>query len=164
MGVNHKEEAMRMKVLAVAMVTAVPLMAAEPPGFVVWPASELKAYGRKLAPKMNAGKVAAERLATFGNHLAMIAHREADGEAELHETQADVFVVQAGEATLVVGGDVVGGKTTAPGEVRGPSIKGGNRRPISTGDIVHIPAKTAHQLLVAPGKQFTYFVIKVDVP
>jgi hypothetical protein len=32
------------------------------------------------------------------------------------------------------------------------------------GDIVHIPAKTAHQLLVAPGKVFTYFVIKVDVP
>jgi mannose-6-phosphate isomerase-like protein (cupin superfamily) len=162
---------MKMKVLAVAMVTAVPLMmtavplmAAEPEGFVFWPASELKAYGRKLAPKMNAGKVAAERLATFGNHLAMIAHREADGEAELHETQADVFVVQAGEATLVVGGDMVGGKTTAPGEVRGPSIKGGERRPIGTGDIVHIPAKIPHQLLVAPGKEFTYFVIKVDVP
>lgn len=155
---------MKMMVVAMALVTAAPLMAAAPEGFVVWPASELKAYGRKLAPKMNAGKVAAERLATFGNHLAMIAHREGDGEAELHETQADVFVVQAGEATLVVGGDMVGGKTTAPGEIRGPSIKGGMRQPIATGDIVHIPARIPHQLLVAPGKEFTYFVVKVDVP
>jgi mannose-6-phosphate isomerase-like protein (cupin superfamily) len=155
---------MKMRVLAVAMVTAVPLMAAEPAGFVVWPGSELKGYGQKLAPKMNAGKVASERLATFGNHLAMIAHREADGEAELHETQADVFVVQSGEATLVVGGEVVGGKTTAPGEVRGQRIKGGTRRALAPGDVVHIPAKTAHRLLVAPGKEFTYFVIKVDTP
>ena len=155
---------MKMRVLAVAMVTAVPLMAAEPAGFMVWPSSELKGYGQKLAPKMNAGKVASERLATFGNHLAMIAHREADGEAELHETQADFFVVQSGEAILVVGGEVVGGKTTAPGEVRGPSIKGGARRALVTGDVVHIPAKTAHQLLVAPGKEFTYFVLKVDTP
>jgi mannose-6-phosphate isomerase-like protein (cupin superfamily) len=155
---------MKMRVLAVAMVTAVPLMAAEPAGFVVWSGSELKGYGQKLAPKMNAGKVASERLATFGNHLAMIAHREADGEAELHETQADFFVVQSGEAMLVVGGEVVGGKTTAPGEVRGQSIKGGTRRALAAGDVVHIPAKTAHQLLVAPGKEFTYFVIKVDTP
>jgi mannose-6-phosphate isomerase-like protein (cupin superfamily) len=155
---------MKKKVLAAALATTMPLMAAEPAGFVVWPGAELKGYGRKLAPKMNAGKVAAERLATFGNHLAMIAHREGDGEAELHEAQADVFVVQDGEATLVIGGEVVGGKTTAPAEIRGPSIKGGERRKLAVGDIVHIPAKVAHQLLVAPGQKFTYFVIKVDTP
>lgn len=155
---------MKKKMLAAALATTVPLMAAEPAGFVVWPGAELKGYGGKLAPKMNAGKVASERLASFGNHLAMIAHREADGEAELHEVQADVFVVQDGEATLVIGGEVVGGKTTAPGEIRAPSIKGGDRRKLAVGDIVHIPARTAHQLLVAPGKKFTYFVIKVDTP
>ncbi|HVR69965.1 MAG TPA: hypothetical protein VMT87_03895 [Vicinamibacteria bacterium] len=155
---------MTMKVLALALATAVPLLAAEPAGFVVWSGSDLEAYGRKLAPKMNAGKLGVDQLASFGNHLTMIAHREADGEAELHEGQVDLFVVQGGEATLVVGGEVVGGRTTAPGEVRGPSIKDGARRPLAVGDIVHIPAKTPHQLLVAPGKEFTYFVIKVDVP
>jgi mannose-6-phosphate isomerase-like protein (cupin superfamily) len=155
---------MKIKIVAGAVLAAMPLMAAEPAGFVIWPGSELRAYGRKLAPKMNAGKVASERLASFGNHLAMIAHREADGEAELHEGQADVFVVQSGEATLVVGGEMVGGKTTAPGEVRGPSIKGGERRALAAGDIVNIPARVPHQLLVAAGKEFTYFVIKVDAP
>ena len=52
-----------------------------------------------------------------------MAHREGSGEAELHETQADVFVVQSGEATLVIGGTVVDPKTTVPNEIRGPSIK-----------------------------------------
>jgi mannose-6-phosphate isomerase-like protein (cupin superfamily) len=155
---------MTKRLVAVAFVAAVPLLAAEPAGFVVWPDADLKAYGRKLAPKMDAGKVASERLTSFGNHLTMIAHREGDGEAELHEGQADYFVVQAGAATLVVGGEVVGGRTTAPGEVRGPSIKDGARRALAVGDIVHIPAKTPHQLLITPGKQFTYFVIKVDTP
>ena len=155
---------MKKTAMAVLLLAAVPLIAADPPGFVIWSGPELKGYGKKLAPKMNEKKVASERLASFGNHLAMIAHREADGEAELHETQADIFVVQGGAATLVVGGEMVDGKTTAPGEVRGPSIKGGERKTLGPGDIVHIPAKVPHQLLVPAGKEFTYFVIKVDTP
>ena len=155
---------MTTKALAVAFVAAGPLLAAEPAGFIVWKDADLKGYARTLSPKIDANKVATERLATFGNHLTMIGHREGDGEAELHERQADYFVVQAGEATLVVGGEVSEGRTTAPGEIRGPSIKDGSRRPLAAGDIVHIPAKTPHQVLVAPGKRFTYFVIKVDTP
>ena len=155
---------MKKTVVAAGMLAVLPLMAAEPTGLVVWSGSELQGYGKKLAPKMNEKKLATERLAAFGNHLAMVAHREADGEAELHETQADLFVVQSGAATLVVGGEVVDAKTTAPGEVRGPSIKGGERKTLGAGDIVHIPARVPHQLLVAPGKEFTYFVMKVDTP
>jgi mannose-6-phosphate isomerase-like protein (cupin superfamily) len=150
--------------LAIGVLTAAPLGAAEPEGFVIWPGTELRVYGKKLAPKMNAGKVAAEQLAKFGNHSTMIAHREGDGEAELHETQADVFFVQSGEATLIVGGEVESSRTTAPNEVRGPSIKGGTRHALAPGDVVHIPARIAHQLLIAPGKEFTYFVVKVDMP
>lgn len=157
---------MKKTALAVLLLAAMPLTVpgADPPGFVMWSGTELRSYGRKLAPKMDAKKVAAERLASFGNHLAMIAHREADGEAELHETQADIFFVQGGAATLVVGGEMVDGKTTAPNEVRAPSIKGGERKTLGPGDVVHIPAKVAHQLLVPAGKEFTYFVIKVDTP
>jgi mannose-6-phosphate isomerase-like protein (cupin superfamily) len=155
---------MKKTVLAVAMAAALPLVAAEPTGIVVWSGSDLKGYGKKLAPKMNEKKLALEQLGKFGNHSTMIAHREADGEAEWHEVQADIFVVQSGAATLVLGGEVVDGKTTAPGEIRGPSIKNGQRHAIAAGDIVHIPARTPHQLLVPAGTQFTYFVIKVDTP
>jgi mannose-6-phosphate isomerase-like protein (cupin superfamily) len=148
----------------VAFSLAVPLQGAEVPGVVVWEGATLKSYGRKLAPKMDAKKLASEPLGSFGNHVALIGHRQADGEAEIHEAQADVFVVQDGEATLVVGGELTGGRTIAPGELRGPSIKGGERKPLAVGDIVHIPARMPHQLLVAAGKEFTYFVLKVDAP
>ena len=151
-------------IVLAAVVSAAAVMAAEPTGIVVWPASDLKAYGQKLAPKMNERKLALEQLGKFGNHSTLIAHREGDGEAEVHEVQADFFFVQSGSATLVLGGELVDGKTTAPGEIRGPSIKGGQRHSIATGDVVHIPAKVPHQLLVAAGKEFTYFVIKIDTP
>jgi len=158
-----KEATLKKTALAVLM-SAVPLMAAEPSGVVVWSGSELKGFGKKLAPKMNEGKVATERLATFPGHFAMVAHREADGQAELHEKQADLFVVENGEATLVYGGEVVSAKTTEPNEVRGPSIKGGEKKALAPGDVVHIPAKIPHQLLIPAGKEFTYFVLKVDTP
>lgn len=139
------------------------LVAAEPPGFVVWSAGELKSYSKTLAQKLSPQKVATQQLGQFGNHSAMIAHREGDGEAEVHEGMVDVFVVQTGSATLVVGGEVVGGRATGPGEIRGTSIQGGARRELGPGDVVHIPNNTPHQLLVKPGEKFTYMIVKVNV-
>jgi mannose-6-phosphate isomerase-like protein (cupin superfamily) len=147
-------------VLGIA-VSAASLPAADAPAAVVWPSAELKAYAQKLSPKVDAGKFASDRLGSYGNHYMLIAHREGDGSAELHEKEADIFVVQSGAATLVVGGELVGGHTTAPGEIRGPSIKGGEKKPLAAGDIVHIPAGVPHQLLLPKG-EFTYFVVKVQ--
>lgn len=134
----------------------------DPPGFALWTAAQLKGYEKQLAPKINAQKVATQQLGKYDNHLFMVAHREGDGEAELHETQADVFIVQSGRANLVVGGTVVDAKTTAPGEVRGPSIQGGEKKALGPGDVVHIPARVPHQVLLDGNKQFTYAVVKVD--
>ena len=47
------------------------------------------------------------------------------------------------------------------GEIQGDSIKGGVSKKVSTGDIIHIPAGVPHQFFVDPGKQITYFVLKV---
>jgi mannose-6-phosphate isomerase-like protein (cupin superfamily) len=139
------------------------LVAADPAGFVFWSASSLKGMDRKLAPKMDPKvKVATENLAVYSNHLIMMAYREADGEAELHQKQVDIFVVQSGEGELVIGGEMVGGRTTAPGEIRGPSIKGGRKMKLAAGDMAHIPAMVPHQVLVGPGKKITYAIVKVD--
>jgi mannose-6-phosphate isomerase-like protein (cupin superfamily) len=140
----------------------IPLWAADPPGFSHWTGKALKDYGKTLAPKMNAQKVATENLANYGNHTFMVAYREGSGEAELHENQADFFIVQSGQAILMVGGTVVGGRTTAPGEIRGASISGGEKKQLSVGDIVHIPVRVPHQVLLEGNGQFTYAVIKVD--
>jgi mannose-6-phosphate isomerase-like protein (cupin superfamily) len=45
--------------------------------------------------------------------------------------------------------------------MRAAAIKGGMEKPIGAGDVVTIPAKVAHQVKLAPGKEFTYFVVKV---
>ena len=151
-----------MRTIAILLfAAAVALPAGDPAGFQIWKSSQLKGMAKSLSAKVNAQKVATQQLATFGNHLTMMAHREGDGEAELHEKQADIFVVQSGDATLVVGGKVVSPKTTAPNEIRGPSISGGEKKMLGPGDIVHIPANVPHQVLVPNGKQFTYFVLKV---
>jgi len=153
-----------MKTIALLFVLAVVVVAADPEGFGFWSGAELKAAGKKLAPKMDEHKVATENFANYGNHLTMVAHREANGQAELHETQADIIVIESGEGSLVVGGTVVDPKTTAPHEVRGPSIKDGVTKKLAPGDVIHIAAKTPHQVMVPAGKQITYFVAKVDTP
>jgi mannose-6-phosphate isomerase-like protein (cupin superfamily) len=140
----------------------IPLFAADPPGFNIWKAGELKSEEKRLAGKMSDKKIASETLASYGNHSTMLAHREGDGEVEVHDKMADVFYVVSGEASLIVGGTVVGGHPTTPGEIRGTSITGGGKKMLGAGDAVHIPAKVPHQMLVANGKKITYFVVKVE--
>lgn len=115
--------------------------------------------GQTLAQKRT--PFASQELVRYGNHYTMLALREATGSSELHEHEADIFVIQGGAATLVTGGKMVNPHTTTPGEIRGSSIEGGERHRIASGDIVHIPAGTPHQLLVEKGEPFTYFVVKV---
>ncbi|MGA7414021.1 MAG: hypothetical protein WBW33_26330, partial [Bryobacteraceae bacterium] len=74
---------------------------------------------------------------------------------------ADLFLVVAGDATLVTGGKLVKPHTEKPGEIRGESIEGGQRQKLSAADVIHIAPKVPHQLLIETGKPFTYFVMKV---
>ena len=127
----------------------------------VWKSGEIDKRGAELAKKLDAQKVASEVIATDGNRTFMVAHREGSGLAELHDKQADIMVISRGEVTMVYGGTIVDGKTTAPGETRGPSIKGGTEVKLGPGDVLHIPAKVAHQMKLASGAQVTYFVTKV---
>ena len=138
------------------------LAAGDPQGFMVWQASALKARGVQLATKLGADKSASETLANYGNYNTMLAHREASGGAELHEKMADLFVIQSGEATVVVGGSITGSHPVSPGEVRGSAVVGGESHRVSVGDVVHIPANTPHQMLLDAGHQVTYFVVKVE--
>jgi mannose-6-phosphate isomerase-like protein (cupin superfamily) len=139
------------------------LMAAgDPQGFAIWTAADLKSRAAALGSKMGPDKLASDKLADYGKYNTQLAHREASGGAELHEKMADIFVIQSGDATVVVGGAIEGSHQTAPGEIRGTSVTGGERHRVAVGDVVHIPANTPHQMLVDPGHHVTYFVVKVE--
>jgi uncharacterized RmlC-like cupin family protein len=144
--------------LFVILFMTVAIFAADPEGFAMYKASEIQA--RAKAAKLDENKAGLDRAATWGNHGLLIVRREGDGAAETHETQVDVITVVSGEGTLVVGGTMVDGKTTAPNEIRGKSINGGVRKAMAQGDVFHIPAKIPHQMLVP--KQLIIQVVKVD--
>jgi len=105
---------------------------------------------------------ASETLEKFPRHYTMLAFRSRSGGGELHQNFADIFVILEGRATVVTGGEMADPKTTAPAEIRGTSVKGGAGQQVNAGDVVHIPAGTPHQMVLADGDTVTYFVIKVQ--
>jgi|SRR5690242_1380898 mannose-6-phosphate isomerase-like protein (cupin superfamily) len=134
-----------------------------PDGFELWSSTSLTQLEQQLKNEAagNPHHIATKRLADFQNDLFMLSRREADGIVEWHENQADIFFVQSGSATLLVGGTMVGGEEVEPHEKRNGTIQGGFRRTLNTGDVVRIPARVPHQILLEGAKGFTYFVIKV---
>lgn len=157
-----------MKLLLLGCLLAIPTLPsgpneAGPEGFKHWTAAMIKENSQSLKQKAakDPNHMALENLADFPNELFLQAHREIDGKPELHETQADVFVVQSGRATLVVGGELENAETVAPHEKRNGTIRGGTRVTLREGDIVHIPARQPHQLLLEGSGEFNYFVVKV---
>ena len=135
-----------------------PLSAADPDQPVFWSSKQQKDFDKQAESKLNPDRhLGTERLLDS----AFVAYRNGPGEAEIHEKQADLLLIRSGEGTVLVGGKIVDGKPSAPGEVRGKSIEGGTRYPIAAGDTLYIPANTVHQFLVEPGKSFTAMVIKI---
>jgi mannose-6-phosphate isomerase-like protein (cupin superfamily) len=120
---------------------------------------ERAAYLRKLARAGNGS--ASETIGEYPSHKAMLSFRARSGEAEIHEEWADLFVVLAGAATMVVGGTVVGARNVGPGEARGDAIEGGLHQSLRVGDVMHVPAGAPHQFLLAGDKTVTSLVMKI---
>jgi mannose-6-phosphate isomerase-like protein (cupin superfamily) len=126
-------------------------------GFAYFPATKLKGYAATLK-----GAMGSEQLGNRGNHSFMVARREQSGEPEVHMAWSDIHIPQDGEATIVWGGKVEGGRETQPGEIRGGKIVGGTSQKVRAGDVVVIPAGMPHQTVVEPGKPVTVLIIKVE--
>jgi mannose-6-phosphate isomerase-like protein (cupin superfamily) len=85
--------------------------------------------------------------------------RDKPGQAEVHAVDTDIFIVIDGRATIMLGGTVVDGKETAPGEIRGSAIKDGTDYLLEKGTVLTIPRGTPHWVReTQPG--FHYFVVK----
>ena len=86
--------------------------------------------------------------------------REAPGEAEYHERVTDVMRVVRGTATVVTGGELRDAREVAPGELRAPTVDGGERHELSEGDVLAIPNGVPHHFIEV-SDPFLYFVVKV---
>src|ERR1700733_15083482 len=136
------------KIVLFLSLAATSALAADPPGYVVWP--------KGLPPEGSPQKI------QFEHHSWSLAHREKSGVVESHLTRTIVMIVQSGEATLVVGDDIVDAQNISPTEIRGTAIRNGNERKVSAGDVINMPAGLPHQFLLDPGKQITYVDVVVS--
>jgi len=110
--------------------------------------------------KVDAALAKGGSLVTAGDLTVSCSHREKPGEVEVHEKETDVMHIIDGDATLVTGGTVVGGKPTKPGQIRGTDVKGGQAQHVSKGDVIVVPAGTPHWFKEVP-KSVSYYVVKV---
>ena len=153
-----------MKLFAAVLVAwlGVSAMAQAPPSVDHLSHAEMLEKAQQLLAKANAGTGSASvKVAEYPNHYTMVALREKNGGAEIHEQFADIFLVLKGEATLTTGGIVINPETTKPGETVGASLTGGTVTGLKEGDFIHIPAGVPHQITLPKGGEFYYFVIKV---
>jgi mannose-6-phosphate isomerase-like protein (cupin superfamily) len=143
--------------------SAVSLDNAAPEGFKLWPAASLNQISHDLAEQAASDPhhFGVQQLGDFTNEAILLVRREADGQAEWHETQVDVICVMSGSATLLVGGTLANGETVAPHEKRNGTIQGGFRQKVAAGDWIRIPPRTPHQFLLEGSKELVYTVIKV---
>lgn len=133
--------------------------------FVVLASGQSVISAQKAVTHLTADEVAAafakgRPLVEVENYKVHASRRDAAGQAEVHEQDTDIVHVLTGTATLVTGGTLVGAKTTAPEEIRGSAIEGGETRKLSVGDVVIVPNGVPHWFKEVPGP-FTYYVVKV---
>jgi mannose-6-phosphate isomerase-like protein (cupin superfamily) len=156
---------MRLIGVGVFLVSALPLAAQDKP-FDYHSSAEIQQKAQQTMAKAVASPAgsAGERIANYGDHALAISARTKSGGPEVHEQWTDVIMVTGGQATLVIGGTVVGEVSAeggAPGEKRGTDITGGTTQVVKKGDIINIPAGTPHWIKIAPGEDFSYVNVKV---
>lgn len=125
---------------------------------------DLKAQLDALVPAAKTSGSSSATLADYGSYKLQLSVRTQSGGAEVHAHWDDVMVVEAGSATLVTGGAVVGGTTDDAGETHGQKIEGGQTQTLAAGDTVTIRAGTPHQILLEPGTVYEAYVVKVREP
>jgi glc operon protein GlcG len=110
--------------------------------------------------RVAAAFVKGEPLVETADYKVHASHRDAAGKSEVHLADTDILYMLAGSATVVTGGTVVDPVTIEPGEIRGASIKGGERRQLVPGDVMIVPKGVPHwfQSVSAP---IDYYAVKV---
>jgi mannose-6-phosphate isomerase-like protein (cupin superfamily) len=149
--------------IAIAMLIALAVPAATITGdkATVISAADVTAAVAQLVPQAQSTGSSGSTLASTGNLALKLSVRTASGGAEIHAHFDDLMIVQRGSATLITGGTVIGGTTSADGETHGSGIEGGVSKTIGVGDVVIVPAGQAHQLLVPRGVVYAAMVAKI---
>ena len=94
------------------------------------------------------------------NYKIHAGRRVAPGRPETHIKDTDVIYVLQGAATFVTGGISLDAKSTAPDELLGTSIQGGEAWRLKKGDVIIVPKGVPHWFKEVQGTVL-YLVVKV---
>ena len=128
-------------------------------------ASALGASAPAAVRLIDKGRVAAafvkgEPLVETSDYKVHASHRDAAGKSEVHLADTDILYMLSGSAMVVTGGAMVDPVTVEPGEIRGASIKGGERRQLAPGDVMIVPKGVPHWFQSLSGP-IDYYAVKV---
>lgn len=113
------------------------------------------------APQVSAAFAKGTVLVNNGSYQVHASRREEPGQVEVHVKDTDVIYMLEGSTTFVTGGTVTGGKNTAPDEIRGLDVRGGETRQLTKGDVIIVPKGTPHWFKEVSGPVL-YYVVKVQ--
>jgi mannose-6-phosphate isomerase-like protein (cupin superfamily) len=88
--------------------------------------------------------IVAQSLLQLAPYNVSLEYRASVGNAAVHETEAELFYVIDGSATLVTGGKLTNESRTNAENLTGSGIEGGQSRHVAKGDFIMVPERTAH--------------------
>lgn len=141
-----------------------------PEEFIHWDASAFDEIGESLEARIDDGyRTWGTRFvftsvlpqAEYRHHDISIVHREGYTQPEIHETKWDLYVILEGSGTLLVGGDRRGWIDGRSPEEQRPWLEGATEFEVEVGDVVNVPAKSWHHLMLPEGRKMTYMLINV---
>ncbi|MDH3208424.1 MAG: hypothetical protein OEO79_17615 [Gemmatimonadota bacterium] len=98
-------------------------------------------------------------------HNISIVHREGYTQPEIHELKWDLYVILDGSGTLLVGGERTDWMSDGrPADQQRPGLRGAQSFQVAKGDVVHVPARVWHQVVLDEGQPMTYMLINVMEP
>jgi len=93
----------------------------------------------------------AQSMIRLDQYNVSLEYRAAVANAAVHETEAELFYVVDGSATLVTGGKLRNESRTNAANLSGSGIDGGQSRHVAKGDFIMVPEGVPHWFSVIDG-------------
>jgi len=140
---------MRVAVIAVALVAVSSVVFAQSPApssgasRTMVSAADVAAMIAKAKADRKDQPLIAQSMIQLAPYNVSLEYRASVGNAAIHETEAELFYVIDGSATLVTGGALTDSTRNGP-NLTGKTIQGGASRKVAKGDFIMVPEGQAH--------------------
>lgn len=94
-------------------------------------------------------------------HNIQFIHRSGYTQPEIHQNKWDIYIIVDGRGTARIGGERINFVEGGSNEGQYPELEGAQEYSVTTGDILHVPARVWHQMITLPDESITYALINI---